>query len=219
MDQLEFVSLAGPLTVGIVAASFAAFRSFGLGLAVAGFLVVPRVVQDYAVYPKIVGRGIPLHLLAVMLAILGGAELARPHGSLSCDPGGRRSDEDLSPLPRASGRRGPPQASMESEHRRASMSIVRTHEIHRYKLSVAVACWRYCRVSDVTRDFSGSIPSCWSAGCERRRWPAEAKRSLRRPSERGQGPLHGASHGPVHDARGHGHDAGTNGPDGRHLRS
>ena len=72
---LEFIPLAGPLTVGLVAVSFAAFHSPGQMLTVASFLLVLRVVQDYVVYPKLVGRGIPLHPLAVILAILCGAEL------------------------------------------------------------------------------------------------------------------------------------------------
>ncbi len=72
---LEFIPLAGPLTVGLVAAGFAAFHSPGQVLAVVAFLVVLRAVQDYVVYPKIVGRGISLHPLAIILAILCGAEL------------------------------------------------------------------------------------------------------------------------------------------------
>jgi predicted PurR-regulated permease PerM len=72
---LEFVPLAGPLVVGLLAASFAAFHSPGQTLAVVIFLVALRVVQDYVVYPRIVGRGIHLHPLAVILAILCGAEL------------------------------------------------------------------------------------------------------------------------------------------------
>jgi predicted PurR-regulated permease PerM len=38
-------------------------------------LVVLRIAQDYIVYPKIVGRGMHLHPLAIILAILCGAEL------------------------------------------------------------------------------------------------------------------------------------------------
>ncbi|HTD51741.1 MAG TPA: AI-2E family transporter, partial [Thermoanaerobaculia bacterium] len=72
---LEFIPLAGPLAVGVVAAGFAAFHSLGQVFAVVIFLVVLRIVQDYVVYPKIVGRGIHLNPLAVVLAILCGAEL------------------------------------------------------------------------------------------------------------------------------------------------
>jgi predicted PurR-regulated permease PerM len=72
---LEFIPLAGPLTVGLAASSFAAFHSWGQVLAVVIFLVVLRAVQDYIVYPKLVGRGVHLHPLAIILAILCGAEL------------------------------------------------------------------------------------------------------------------------------------------------
>jgi predicted PurR-regulated permease PerM len=72
---LEFIPLAGPLTAGLAAASFAAFHSLGQVVAVAIFLLVLRAVQDYVVYPRIVGRGIHLHPLAIVAAILCGAEL------------------------------------------------------------------------------------------------------------------------------------------------
>ena len=35
-----------------------------------------RILQDYVFYPRIIGQGIHLHPLAVILAILSGAELA-----------------------------------------------------------------------------------------------------------------------------------------------
>ena len=70
---LEFIPLAGPLTIGVVAASFAGFHSLAQAIVVLLFLVVLRVVQDYVVYPKIVCRGIQMHPLAVVLAILCGA--------------------------------------------------------------------------------------------------------------------------------------------------
>ena len=35
-----------------------------------------RIVQDYVVYPRLIGQGIHLHPLAVIIAILSGAELA-----------------------------------------------------------------------------------------------------------------------------------------------
>ena len=40
------------------------------------FLAVLRIVQDYIVYPRLIGQGIHLHPLAVIIAILSGAELA-----------------------------------------------------------------------------------------------------------------------------------------------
>ena len=72
---LEFIPLAGPLTIGVLATGFAAFHSIGQAVAALLFLVVLRTVQDYVVYPKIVGKGTHLHPLGVILAILCGAEL------------------------------------------------------------------------------------------------------------------------------------------------
>ena len=73
---LEFIPLAGPLTIGAIAVAFAAFSSPGQAFSVFAFLVVLRLVEDYVVYPRIIGRGIHLHPLAVIVAILCGAELA-----------------------------------------------------------------------------------------------------------------------------------------------
>ncbi len=73
----EFVPLVGPLLVAFLAA-LAAVLHGGLFLAflVIAFLVVLRIVQDYFVYPRLIGQGIHLHPLAVIIAILSGAELA-----------------------------------------------------------------------------------------------------------------------------------------------
>jgi predicted PurR-regulated permease PerM len=70
---LEFIPLAGPLAIGFLAVGFAAFHSPAQAIVVLLFLVVLRVVQDYVVYPRIVCRGIPMHPLAVILAIMCGA--------------------------------------------------------------------------------------------------------------------------------------------------
>jgi predicted PurR-regulated permease PerM len=74
---LEFVPLVGPLTVAIVAAALALLHSgFGLAFVLLLFLGVLRIVHDYVVYPKLIGQGIHLHPLAVILAILAGADIA-----------------------------------------------------------------------------------------------------------------------------------------------
>src|SRR5207302_578193 len=74
---LEFVPLVGPLVVAILAALLALLHSgFGMAFVVLLFLGILRIVQDYVIYPRIIGTGIHLHPLAVILAILGGAELA-----------------------------------------------------------------------------------------------------------------------------------------------
>jgi predicted PurR-regulated permease PerM len=71
------VPLVGPLTVAILALVLALLHSgFGMALVVLLFLGVLRIVEDYVIYPRIIGTGIHLHPLAVILAILAGAEIA-----------------------------------------------------------------------------------------------------------------------------------------------
>lgn len=73
---LEFIPLAGPLVVAVLAALVASFYSSGQAITVVLFLAVLRIVHDYVIYPRIIGSGIHLHPLAVVLAILCGEELA-----------------------------------------------------------------------------------------------------------------------------------------------
>jgi predicted PurR-regulated permease PerM len=74
---LEFIPLVGPLLVAIIATILAALHGgIWSGLAVLVFLGILRVIQDYFVYPRLIGQGIHLHPLAVIIAILSGAELA-----------------------------------------------------------------------------------------------------------------------------------------------
>jgi len=74
---LEFVPLVGPLVVAILVTILALLHSgFAMAFVVLLFLGVLRIVHDYVVYPKIIGQGIHLHPLAVILAILAGAEIA-----------------------------------------------------------------------------------------------------------------------------------------------
>jgi predicted PurR-regulated permease PerM len=73
----EFVPLVGPLLIAILATFVATLHAGPFsGLLVILFLGVLRLVQDYVVYPKLIGQGIHLHPLAVIIAILSGAELA-----------------------------------------------------------------------------------------------------------------------------------------------
>lgn len=73
---LEFIPLAGPLVIFVLAVAVSSFHSPGQALVVFIFLAVLRIVHDYVTYPRIIGQGIHLHPLAVILAILCGAELA-----------------------------------------------------------------------------------------------------------------------------------------------
>jgi predicted PurR-regulated permease PerM len=72
---LEFVPLVGPLVVAVVAVVVAALHDPMLAVWTAVFLTVLRVVEDYVIYPRLIGRDIHLHPLVVILAVLAGAEL------------------------------------------------------------------------------------------------------------------------------------------------
>jgi predicted PurR-regulated permease PerM len=73
----EFVPMIGPVLIVIIAALIALFHSgITSALIVILFLGVLRIVQDYIVYPRLIGHGIHLHPLAIILAILCGEKLA-----------------------------------------------------------------------------------------------------------------------------------------------
>jgi predicted PurR-regulated permease PerM len=73
----EFVPLVGPLAIAVIAAILAMFHAgpFNAFLVLL-FLGVLRIVQDYVIYPRLIGQGIHLHPLAVIFAILAGEKLA-----------------------------------------------------------------------------------------------------------------------------------------------
>ena len=73
----EFIPLVGPVTIAIMAALLAMFHAgpFNAFLVLL-FLGVLRIVQDYVIYPRLIGQGIHLHPLAVIFAILAGEKLA-----------------------------------------------------------------------------------------------------------------------------------------------
>lgn len=73
---LEFIPLVGPLTVAAIVVPITGFYSIRQAMVVLIFLAVFRLIHDYVIYPRIIGQGIHLHPLAVILAILCGAELA-----------------------------------------------------------------------------------------------------------------------------------------------
>ena len=73
----EFVPLVGPLSIAIMAALLALLHDGPVSMFfVLVFLGVLRIAQDYFIYPRLIGQGIHLHPLAVIFAILSGAELA-----------------------------------------------------------------------------------------------------------------------------------------------
>ena len=73
---LEFIPLVGPLVVALGATAVTSFHSINQAVWVLAFLGALRLAQDYVVFPRLVRRGIHMHPLGVILAILSGAELA-----------------------------------------------------------------------------------------------------------------------------------------------
>jgi predicted PurR-regulated permease PerM len=77
----EFVPLVGPVAIALLAALLAMFHAGPFNaLLVLLFLGVLRILQDYVIYPRLIGQGIHLHPLAVIFAILAGEKLASVAG-------------------------------------------------------------------------------------------------------------------------------------------
>ena len=72
---LEFIPLVGPLIIGLITVSICLFYSPWQALNVSVFLLILRGVHDYVTYPRIVREGIHLHPIAIILAVLAGAEI------------------------------------------------------------------------------------------------------------------------------------------------
>jgi predicted PurR-regulated permease PerM len=72
---LEFIPLVGPLLLTVTASIVASLHAPVLVFGVVGFLMVLRLVEDYAIYPRLIRHGLHLHPLAVIVAVLAGAEL------------------------------------------------------------------------------------------------------------------------------------------------
>jgi predicted PurR-regulated permease PerM len=71
----EFVPVVGPLSLGAVAILVASFHSWRNALLVFAFLAIYRVIHDYAIFPRLIGRGVEVHPVVVILAVLSGAEM------------------------------------------------------------------------------------------------------------------------------------------------
>jgi predicted PurR-regulated permease PerM len=72
----EFVPLVGPLLIAVMASLLALLHAGPVSaFVILLFLGVVRIAQDYFIYPRLIGQGIHLHPLAVIFAILSGAEL------------------------------------------------------------------------------------------------------------------------------------------------
>lgn len=78
---LELIPIVGPITGIVLVICVSVFTGFPHLLWIIIFLGVFRIVQDYVVSPRVMGSEMRLHPLAVILAVLAGAELG---GIIGC---------------------------------------------------------------------------------------------------------------------------------------
>jgi predicted PurR-regulated permease PerM len=67
--------MVGPLTSAVIIFGLTATTSFKMAIGVGIGLALLRIIQDYVIYPRIVGQGIKMHPLVVVLAILFGEKI------------------------------------------------------------------------------------------------------------------------------------------------
>jgi predicted PurR-regulated permease PerM len=73
---MEFIPVVGPLVAGLVILGVALLMSYPHWLLLLIFLGCWRLVQDYVVSPRIMGRSMELHPLAAIFGVLAGGEIA-----------------------------------------------------------------------------------------------------------------------------------------------
>ena len=73
---LEFIPVVGPLVAAVVIIGVSLLLSYPHWLGLLIFLGAWRLVQDYVVSPRILGRSMELHPLAAIFGVLAGGEIA-----------------------------------------------------------------------------------------------------------------------------------------------
>lgn len=73
---LEFIPVVGPLVAGLLILGVALLLSYTHWLVLLVFLLGWRMVQDYAVSPRVMGKSMELHPLAAIFGVLAGGEIA-----------------------------------------------------------------------------------------------------------------------------------------------
>jgi len=72
---LDLIPIAGSVTAGVIATLVAFTVSGPVGLAVAGFFVAYRFLEDYLIFPGVVGRFVQVPALLTLIAVLLGGVL------------------------------------------------------------------------------------------------------------------------------------------------
>jgi predicted PurR-regulated permease PerM len=73
---MEFIPVVGPLVAALIILSVAVLMSFPHWVLLLIFLVVWRLVQDYVVSPRVMGKSMELHPLAAIFGVMAGGEIA-----------------------------------------------------------------------------------------------------------------------------------------------
>jgi len=73
---LEFIPVVGPLVAGLAMVTVAVLTGYAHWPVLILFLIVWRMVLDYAIAPRIMGSSVELHPLAALFGVLAGAEIA-----------------------------------------------------------------------------------------------------------------------------------------------
>lgn len=73
---LEFIPVIGPLSAGVIAVGVSLFAGYDHPWLLALFILVWRAIQDYAVSPLVMARGIDIHPALVIVGVLAGGEIA-----------------------------------------------------------------------------------------------------------------------------------------------
>lgn len=73
---MEFIPIVGPLVAAVVIIGVSLLMAYPHWLAVLIFLGAWRLVQDYVVSPRVMGKSMELHPLATLFGVLAGGEIA-----------------------------------------------------------------------------------------------------------------------------------------------
>jgi predicted PurR-regulated permease PerM len=73
---LEFIPVVGPLVAAILIISVSVLAGYQHWLALLIFILAWRLVQDYVVSPRVMGKNMELHPLAAIFGVLAGGEIA-----------------------------------------------------------------------------------------------------------------------------------------------
>jgi predicted PurR-regulated permease PerM len=83
---MECIPIVGPAIVAVVVFVLSLFHSLVVAIAALVFLGVVRILEDYVIYPRLIGRHIDLPPFAIILAVLAGAEIGGVTGVLLAIP-------------------------------------------------------------------------------------------------------------------------------------